>query len=121
MGEVQKFAMYESVNPWGPWYTIEYLSAWGSFGTSFGLWYSINPKWISADGKTFWMSFSGGSDGSVTMDAFHLVKGTFTLSGGATPSGGGTESYSVKPVGIIGSLLNILGNNIHNKNISRRR
>jgi hypothetical protein len=85
MGEVQKFAMYESVNPWGPWHTIEYLSAWGSFGTSVGLWYSINPKWISADGKTFWMSFSGGSNGSVNMDALHLVKGTFTLSGGATP------------------------------------
>jgi hypothetical protein len=79
MGQVQKLAVYESVNPWGPWYTVAYYNAWGSFGDSCALWYSIVPKWISTDGTTFWMSFSGGSMGSVSQDAFHLIKGTFTL------------------------------------------
>ena len=85
--EVQKFALYDARNPWGPWTTIAYYDNWGSYGTSPGLWYSIVPKWISADGKTFWMSFSGGSDGTVNMDAFHLIKGEFTLGiGGSAPS-----------------------------------
>jgi hypothetical protein len=92
LGEVQKLGIYDSPNPWGPWTTVAYYSNWGGYGTSEGLYYSIIPKWISADGTTFWMSFSGGSRGSVDMDALHLVKGTFTLSGGALPSGGGTGS-----------------------------
>ena len=86
-GLVGKLAIYESPNPWGPWTTIAYYENWGSYGTSTGLLYSIVTKWISADNKTFWMSFSGGSDGTVNMDAFHLIKGEFTLAiDGGTPS-----------------------------------
>ena len=93
--EVQKFALYDGPNPWGPWTTIAYYDNWGSYGTSLGLWYSIVPKWISADGKTFWMLFSGGSGGTVDMDAFYLIKGEFTLA-----ADGGTPSLS-SPAGLI--------------------
>jgi hypothetical protein len=98
MGEIQKLAVYESANPWGPWYTVAYYNTWAAAGTSNALWYSVNPKWISADNKTFWVSWSGGSQGSISQDGFHLVRGDFVLAGGIPPPTGVTiGSYFYGP------------------------
>jgi CubicO group peptidase (beta-lactamase class C family) len=48
--------IFESQNPWGPWKTVYYSLDWdiGPGETS-----SIPPKWISDDGKTCYLLFSG--------------------------------------------------------------
>lgn len=50
------FGIYESEEPWGPWHTIYYTDDWdvGPGETS-----SLPPKWMSADGKTCYLVFSG--------------------------------------------------------------
>ena len=48
--------IFESQHPWGPWKTVFYTRDWdiGPGETS-----SIPSKWISEDGKTAWLLFSG--------------------------------------------------------------
>jgi CubicO group peptidase (beta-lactamase class C family) len=50
------FGIYEAPEPWGPWRTVYYTRKWdvGPGETS-----SIPPKWMSSDGKTCWLLFSG--------------------------------------------------------------
>jgi hypothetical protein len=92
-GEVQKFGVYESVNPWGPWYTVYYSNTWGAYGTSMSLYYTIPVKWISTNGLSFWMAFSGGSDGTIVMDSLNLIQGSFILAAPAPPTGVSVGSY----------------------------
>ena len=48
--------IFESDNPWGPWKTVFYTREWdiGPGETS-----SIPTKWMSDDGKTCYLLFSG--------------------------------------------------------------
>ncbi len=48
--------IFESENPWGPWKTVYYTRNWdiGPGETS-----SIPTKWMSEDGRTAWLLFSG--------------------------------------------------------------
>lgn len=50
------FGIYEAAEPWGPWRTVYYTTDWdvGPGETS-----SLPPKWMSKDGKTVHLVFSG--------------------------------------------------------------
>jgi hypothetical protein len=62
------FAIYDAAEPWGPWTTIFYTEKWdvGPGETS-----SFPPKWMSADGQTLHLVFSGD-------DCFAVRKATLT-------------------------------------------
>lgn len=69
-----KLGIFTSPEPWGPWSTVAYYSNWGNFGDiEESLGYHIPTKWISEDGKTFWMIFSSGS----YLDRFNIISGRF--------------------------------------------
>jgi len=67
------FGIYDAPEPWGPWTTVFFTEAWdvGPGETS-----SIPTKWMNADGKTFYLAFSG-------EDHFSVRKANLTLSGGS--------------------------------------
>jgi hypothetical protein len=54
-----KVGIFESPNMWGPWRTVYYTENWLGLGNA-GLYYSIYlpVKWMSADGRTLWATFS---------------------------------------------------------------
>lgn len=62
------FGVYDAPQPWGPWTTVYYTEAWdvGPGETA-----SFPTKWMSADGKTLYLVFSGD-------DAFSVRKATLT-------------------------------------------
>ena len=62
------FGIYESPEPWGPWSTVYYTKDWdvGPGETS-----SIPAKWMSEDGKTCYLVFSGNDCFTVTK--FQLI------------------------------------------------
>jgi hypothetical protein len=68
--------IYESINPWGPWKTVYWNESfhknWSVFGPQ------MVSKWISSDGKTFYLLFSNFPDGPYK---FNLQKVTLTVSG----------------------------------------
>ncbi len=63
------FGIYDAPNPWGPWTTVFHTETWdvGPGDTS-----SFPTKWVSGDGKTLFLVFSGD-------DHFSVQKGTITL------------------------------------------
>ncbi len=56
------FGIYDSPEPWGPWSTAFYTETWdvGPGESS-----SLPTKWMSADGKTMHLVFSGDDSFSV--------------------------------------------------------
>jgi hypothetical protein len=70
------WGIFDAPEPWGPWTTVAYYSEW--LDSTRKITYVFNPKWISPDGKTMFMVFSG-----TDHDAFNLVKATLKL---RTPS-----------------------------------
>jgi hypothetical protein len=50
------FGIYDAPEPWGPWTTAYYAETWdvGPGESS-----SLPTKWMSADGRTMWLVFSG--------------------------------------------------------------
>lgn len=50
------FGIYEAPQPWGPWRTVYFTEKWD---TGPGETCSIPTKWLSVDGLTGWMVFSG--------------------------------------------------------------
>jgi hypothetical protein len=56
------FGVYEAPEPWGPWRTVYFANNWdvGPGETS-----SFPTKWMSDDGKTMWLVFSGDDHFSV--------------------------------------------------------
>jgi CubicO group peptidase (beta-lactamase class C family) len=63
------FAIYDAPEPWGPWTTAYHTSAWdvGPGETS-----CLPTKWMSADGRTVHLVFSGD-------DAFSVRRGTLQV------------------------------------------
>lgn len=63
------FGIYDAPEPWGPWTTVFYTDRWdvGPGETS-----SLPTKWMSADGTTIHLVFSGD-------DAFSVREGTLVL------------------------------------------
>ena len=72
-----KLGVFDAPEPWGPWTTVAYHDNWLDLkGTGVGremLFVHIVTKWISADGKTLWVVFTGGRD------CFNLIRATLTL------------------------------------------
>jgi hypothetical protein len=64
------FGIYEAPEPWGPWTTVYFTPKWdvGPGETS-----SFPTKWMSPDGTTAYLVFSGD-------DHFAVRKATFRLS-----------------------------------------
>ena len=56
------FGVYDAPEPWGPWTTVYYTEQWD---VGPGESASIPTKWMSADGRTVHMVFSGGDHFSV--------------------------------------------------------
>ena len=50
------FGIYEAPEPWGPWRTVYLTEAWD---TGPGETSSLPPKWMSEDGLTCYLLFSG--------------------------------------------------------------
>ena len=74
-----QLGFFEAPTPWGPWRTLAYYEDWGGFnetaGEGTGL--SLPTKWISADGRTLWVAFSGENWGTDNeFDSLNLVRGT---------------------------------------------
>ena len=63
------FGVYDAPEPWGPWTTAYFTEAWdvGPGETA-----SFPTKWMSDDGRTLWLVFSGD-------DCFSVRKATFTV------------------------------------------
>jgi len=69
--------VFDAPDPWGPWTTVEYTENWmGSTNMFFA---NIPTKWISSDGLTFWMVFTGYGSDAIAKDAYQHIKGVFTL------------------------------------------
>ena len=65
--------LYDAPEPWGQWTTVATYDRWIDATPKFG--FTFPPKWMSADGKTLWMVFSG----TKAYDSFNAVKGTLRL------------------------------------------
>ena len=63
------FAIYDAPEPWGPWTTVFYTEEWdvGPGESS-----SAPTKWMSSDGRTAYLVFSGD-------DCFSVRRATFVL------------------------------------------
>ncbi len=67
------WGLYDAPEPWGQWTTVATYDRWIDATPKFG--FTFPPKWMSADGKTMWMVFSG----TKAYDSFNAVKGTLRL------------------------------------------
>ena len=65
-------AILDAPEPWGPWTTVFYTSQWDQ---GFTFEYNFPTKWISSDGKTMYMVFSG----TGINDAFVVRKVTLSV------------------------------------------
>lgn len=63
------FGIYEAPEPWGPWATAYFTLEWDVGPGETG---SFPPKWMSADGRTCYLVFSGN-------DCFSVRKAVFVL------------------------------------------
>ena len=66
--------VFEAPEPWGPWATIYYDSHWS--GTNRTYHHKFPTKWMSPDGRTIWLLYSGLDGGLYT---FCLKKATLEL------------------------------------------
>jgi len=75
------FGIFESDRPWGPWSTVYYTDNLDSFvpGLTKLINLSLPSKWISTDGKSMWMVFSGRP--SDPFYSFNLIKLKLQLTG----------------------------------------
>jgi hypothetical protein len=76
-GDQGTLGIFDAPEPWGPWTTVAYYDNWLDLkGTGIKremLYINIPTKWISADGRTLWVIFTGGQD------RFNLVQATLTV------------------------------------------
>ncbi|HEY1375859.1 MAG TPA: DUF4185 domain-containing protein, partial [Gemmataceae bacterium] len=63
------FGVFDAPEPWGPWTTVTYAPEWD---INPGETCSFPTKWMSADGRTLYLMFSGG-------DCFAVRKATLTV------------------------------------------
>lgn len=67
------WALFDAPEPWGPWTTVAYYDHWLDGVTK--IMYSFNQKWMSVDGLSLWMIFSGLQD----YDSFNAVQADLEL------------------------------------------
>jgi hypothetical protein len=83
-----QLGIFDAPTPWGPWTTVSYWTDENRFGsqrTGSDLPWADNvffasfvPKWWSADGQEFTLSFTGGGRGKDN-DSFNTIRGRFVL------------------------------------------
>jgi hypothetical protein len=74
-----QLGLFEGPTPWGPWATLGYYEDWGNFNETAGesTGFGIPTKWISSDGRTLWVIFSGVNNGADNeFDSFNVVRAT---------------------------------------------
>jgi hypothetical protein len=81
-------SLFDAPEPWGPWTTVEYWTTEEKFGqTRVGsnldwadnvFFFSFAPKWISEDGRSFTLVFTGAGNGR-NNDSFNTIRGRFQL------------------------------------------
>ena len=64
--KTHNLGIYESLNPWGPWKTVYWNNAFHTNWSVFGP--QMVPKWISNDGKTFYLLYSNFPNGPYKMN-----------------------------------------------------
>jgi hypothetical protein len=67
--------VFDAPEPWGPWSTVYYDDHWAGNDRTYH--HKFPTKWMSADGKTMWLLFSGLGGNNY---AFCLRKATLELS-----------------------------------------
>jgi hypothetical protein len=76
-GDQGTLGIFDAPEPWGPWTTVAYYDNWldlkGTGAKREMLFVNIPTKWISADGKTLWVIFTGG------LDRFNMVRASLSL------------------------------------------
>ena len=70
------WGIYDAPAPWGPWTTAFHTDDWGLGGTHG---YRFTRKWLSPDGLSGWMVFSGVKLPGITYDAFCVRHFEFQL------------------------------------------
>ena len=65
---VASFGLFEAPTPWGPWKTIHYEDDFLDDKVKFS--YFIPAPWVSGDGRSFWLAFSGWPE----YDNFNLIR-----------------------------------------------
>lgn len=70
------WGIFDAPNPWGPWTTVFYTEKW-DLGKTHG--YRLPSKWISDNGKTMYLVFSGIANQDVNYDAFCVRKLTLEV------------------------------------------
>ena len=71
-GGENQFSIYDAPAPWGPWTTVYYEKQDSTSYAGWGESQHIPSKWISPDGREFYLVFSGG-------DAFSVIQATITV------------------------------------------
>jgi hypothetical protein len=64
------FAIYDAPEPWGPWTTASFVDQWD---VGPGEHADFPTKWISPDGRTAWLVFSGDDAFSARQAHFHFT------------------------------------------------
>ena len=64
------FGVYDAPEPWGPWTTVFFTDAWD---VGPGESNAFPSKWLSDDGRTGWLVFSGDGQFSVRRATFELA------------------------------------------------
>jgi hypothetical protein len=75
-GHTGGWGIYEAPRPWGPWSVAFHTEYWG-LGETHG--YRIPAKWISPDGRSLRLVFSGLIYNGVVYDAFCVREMRFEL------------------------------------------
>jgi len=68
--------IFDAPEPWGPWMTVYYDHDWSKGARTYH--HKFPTKWMSSDGKTMWLLFSGLDGGYYS---FCLRKATLEISG----------------------------------------
>ncbi len=71
--KISSFGIFDAPTPWGPWTTVIYEENFLDDYVKFN--YIIPNKYLSEDGKTFWLGWSGWPE----YDNINFIKGHFIL------------------------------------------
>jgi hypothetical protein len=89
--EAGGWGIFDAPEPWGPWTTVAYHEGW--LDTTHKFTFTFPQKWMSTDGTTLWMVFSGLGE----YDSFNLVKGTLSLKDAPLPTATPTSTPTATP------------------------
>lgn len=69
--------IYEAENPWGPFSPVLYEDNW--MGSEHIGYASFPSNWISPDGTTLWMVFTGWDEDGIAQDAYQHIRVVLTV------------------------------------------